>query len=624
MRKGAVGWPAGRVEDVGSRRLRWIAVGLLAAGAYACTGTISGGDGNDARSGVSGVHGAHGSSSSGDGSSDGSGDGNANGSNGNANDSDGNANGGSDPGGADAPGGAMDPATSGWPAFGEPTAFQLRRLTTEQYVASVKTLLGVSTDGMPGIEKVSPAGGFSAIGATSASVSSAGVGQFEDAARFLAAAVFAPGGPRDRVVPCTPTGVGDSKCFEAFVRSFGPKVFRRPLSADEITRYTTLTSDLAATTNDAEQALEGTLGAFLQSPNFLYLAEVGESDPDNADRYRFSDYEMAARLSYFLTNDVPDDQLTAAAASGALLTSDGIATEVARLLALPGARESVRSFFASLLSLDNLDTLHRPVEVFPAFTDTLGPAMKQETLLGIEDLVFERDGDYRSLFDSHETFVNAELAALYGVDAPSGDGFARVTLPESTGRAGLLSQAGVLAARDHGDQTSPTRRGLFILTRLLCQDLPLMPPANLTIPPPPTGNLTARQRLEEHAQNAVCNACHRTMDPVGLSLEHFDAMGAYRETDHGMTIDDTGMIDGQSYQGVVGLGAMLRDHPALGPCLIQSLYGVAVGHLATDFDRATFAALVDDFDMNDGRVRALLTAIATSDGFRYLPVPDGN
>jgi hypothetical protein len=197
-------------------------------------------------------------------------------------------------------------------------------------------------------------------------------------------------------------------------------------------------------------------------------------------------------------------------------------------------------------------------------------------------------------------------------------------LPASTGRAGLLTQAGVLAARDHGDQTSPTRRGLFILTRLLCQDLPLMPPANLTIPPPPTGNLTARQRLEEHAQNAVCNACHRTMDPVGLSLEHFDAMGAYRETDHGMPIDDSGQIDGQSYQGAVGLGAMLRAHPALGPCLIQSLYDVAVGHLATDFDHETFAALVQHFDANDGRIRSLLAAIATSDGFRYLPIPEGN
>jgi hypothetical protein len=583
-------------------------LGLFAATACSCTGTIGGaGDPDHARDNA----GARDHRDGGNG------------------DTNGNSNGdGTDGGGKLAeqtPGAMRAGATDdGWPAFGEPAAFQLRRLTTEQYLASVTSLLGVSAKGMPAIEKVSPAAGFSAIGASSASVSSNGVGQFEEAARFFAAAVFAKDAARSRVVPCTPSGVDDAKCFESFVRSFGAKAFRRPLTQDEITRYTGLSSELAALTGDPEQALEATLSAFLQSPNFLYLAEAGAPDPDHSDRYRFDDYEMASRLSYFLLNDMPDAALIDAAASGALLDTDGIAAEVTRLLALPAAHDAVRAFFASLLSLDNLDTLSRPVEVFPAFTPTLGPAMKEETLLGIDDLVFERDADYRTLFDRKETFVNAELAALYGVPAPDTDGFARVALPASTGRAGLFAQAGVLAARDHGDQTSPTRRGLFILTRLICQKLPLMPPANLTIPPPPTGKLTARQRLEEHAKNDVCAGCHRTMDPVGLSLEHFDAMGVYRETDHDMPIDDTGEINGQKYQGVIGLGAMLRDHPALRPCLIQSLYQVAVGHLATDFDRETFGSLVDDFDANEGRIRSLLTAIATSDGFRYLPVPEEN
>jgi len=131
--------------------------------------------------------------------------------------------------------------------------------------------------------------------------------------------------------------------------------------------------------------------------------------------------------------------------------------------------------------------------------------MKQETLLTFDDLVFTRDGDYRHLFDQQETFVNNELAGLYGVTAPSGAAFARATLPMTSGRVGLLGQAGVLAARDHSDGTSPTKRGLFVLTRLLCQDLPLMPPANLQIPPPPTGLITARQRRSKsNAKNAVC------------------------------------------------------------------------------------------------------------------------
>jgi hypothetical protein len=476
---------------------------------------------------------------------------------------------------------------------------------------------------MPPVEGVSAVGGFSAIGASTAALSSAGVGQFEGAARFLAHAAFAPAS-RQKLVPCTPAGVADTTCLGAFVTTFGQRAFRRPLTSDESTRYTAAAAQAAMALGDAWQGLEAITTAFLQSPGFLYLTEVGEPDPQSAGRLRFTSYEMASRLAYFLTNDTPDDALLAAAASNALVTPAGVQAQAARLLALPAAHDAVGSFFRALLALDNLDTFTRPTALFPQYTGTIGAAMKQETLLGIDDLVFAGDGDYRHLFDRTDTFLNAELAGLYGVPAPAGTGFQRVTLPASTHRAGLLGQAGVLAARDHADGTSPTRRGLFVLTRLLCQNLPLAPPANLTIPPPPTGNITARQRLEQHASNAVCAACHQETDPVGLSLEHFDAMGAWRDTDHGLPIDDTGSYGGKTFQGELGLGAMLRDHPALEPCLAQALYGVGVGHLPTEFDRPTFTALVQGLTTNaaGAHIRALLAAIVASDGFRYLPKPN--
>jgi hypothetical protein len=521
--------------------------------------------------------------------------------------------------GAGGAGGTSSPSNDGFPVFGATTAFQLRRLTTEQYTTSAQTLLGVSTSGMPPIEEVSPVGGFSAIGAASGSVSGMGVAQFENAARFLAHAAFASDATKAKLVPCTPTGVADTKCLGSFVTTFGPRAFRRPLTTDEITRYTAAVTQAAQSLGDAWQGLEAITSAFLQSPNFIYMAEIGAPDPANAGRLRFTSYEMASRLSYFLTNNTPDDALLAAAAADGLVTPAGVQAQATRLLALPAAHTAVGSFFRALLALDNLDTLTRPVELFPKYTPTIGAAMKQETLSVVDDLVFASDGDYRHLFDQTDTFVNAELAGLYGVPAPPGTGFARVTLPASAHRAGLLGQAGVLAARDHADGTSPTRRGLFVLTRLICQNLPLAPPANLTIPPPPTGMLTARQRLSQHASNAVCAACHQQTDPVGLALEHFDAMGVWRDTDHGMPIDDSGAYGGQSFQGEIGLGAMLRDHPALEPCLVQALYGVGVGHLATEFDRATFTSLVHDFGANGARVRGLLSSIIASDGFRYLP-----
>lgn len=513
---------------------------------------------------------------------------------------------------------------SGWPSFTDARAYQLRRLTTQQYAASVASLLGVDASGMPAIEHVSPVGGFEEIGASSASVSGMGVSQFEDAARYLAHAAFDSAGPGRKQVPCKPAGVDDSACFTSFVRAFGQRAFRRPLTDEESDRYAGLLKTVAGATNDAWQGIEAAASAFLQSPSFLYITEVAEPDPDDTKRQRYTSYEMAARLSYFLLGDTPDDALLQAAAAGKLQSADDVKQQAMRLLDSEDAHAAVRRFFGNLLALGNLDTLSRPTEVFPQFTPTLGKALKQETEQVIDDLVFARDADYRSLFDQSETFVNAELAKLYGVSAPSGTGFARVKLPASSHRAGLFGQAGVLAARDHSDGTSPTRRGLFLLTRLLCQDLPLMPPANLQIPQPPSGLITARERLEEHTSNAVCASCHAITDPVGLSLEHFDALGVYRDDDRGLTIDDSGRLDSKDYKGEIELGTLLHAHPALGPCLIQSLYGVAVGHLPTSFDRDSFADLVQQFDQNGARVRGLLASIVASDGFRYLPVPESH
>src|SRR4051794_4551827 len=283
--------------------------------------------------------------------------------------------GGTRSGGTGATGGSKAPGSSsggdGGPAFVPTTSFQLRRLTTEQYKATVETLLGGSTAGMPSVERVSPSAGFSAIGASTASVSGAGVGQFEDAARFLAAAAFAPT-LRQKLVPCTPKGPTDTACIGSFVTAFRQRIFRRPLTTDEVMRYTTAAAQVGMATNDVWQGLEAITSAFLQSPHFLYLTEVGVPDPQKAGRYRLTGYEMAARLSYFLTNDTPDDALLAAAASNALGTPQGVEAQAARLLASPAARDTLRSFFTTLLSLDNLDTLARPKELFPKFSPTLG------------------------------------------------------------------------------------------------------------------------------------------------------------------------------------------------------------------------------------------------------------
>lgn len=509
--------------------------------------------------------------------------------------------------------------TDGWPGFIPTETFQLRRLTTDQYVSTVTALLGVSATGMPPIEPVSPVNGFQSIGASASVVSGGGVGQYEDASIFFSAQALSTPSLRTRNVPCAPSGVLDTTCFRAFVSQFGPKAFRRPLAPDEVDRYATLVADVATLTSDPWAGIEAGLSAFLQSPNFLYLSEVGEADPSRPGRFRFTAPELAARLSYFLTQGPPDAALLAAAASGELFTDDGVKAQAERLLSLPAARTAVRGFFTELLALNSLDNLSRPTTLFPRFTPTLGAALKEETLLALEDATFGTDRDYRALFDAEATYVNAELAAFYGLPVPSTPGFSRVAFPAGSPRGGLLSQAGVLAPHDNGPTTSPTRRGLFVLDRLLCQPLALSPPSDLDIPPPPTGTLTARQRLEQHVSNPTCAACHQKMDGVGLSLERFDSLGVYRETERGLPIDDSGALDGQTYAGAKGLGSLLRSHPAVSPCLASAAYAAGVGHRLTEFDKDGFGRALGGFDQSGSKVRALLLSITLSEGFRSPP-----
>ncbi|MFT3712989.1 MAG: DUF1592 domain-containing protein [Archangium sp.] len=513
--------------------------------------------------------------------------------------------------------------STGWPGRFAPTSdiSGLRRLTTEQYLASVRSILGVDPVGIPSTEPVSPIGGFASIGASSAVISAVGVGKFEDASRALAAAAFSNTSLRSSLTPCTPSGNTDTACFQNFARTFGLKAFRRPLDVEEVDRYATLASTLATNSNDVWAGLEGTASAFLQSPNFLYMVEVGEADPAAPERNRLTSYEMATRLAYFLTNDTPDATLLAAAEADQLITEEGIRLQAERLLATNGARKAVRSYFSNLLALEGLDTLSRSPTVFPAFTPTIGAALKEETLLGMEDLVFTRDGDYRSVFDQQDSFLNQELATFYGVTWPSGaTGFQKLSTVAGQ-RPGLLGQGGVLAVHDGVNSTSPTKRGLFVLTRLLCMNLPLSPPGDLVIPNPPSGRMTARQRLEIHDQNATCAGCHKSMDSVGLSLEHFDALGTWRLDDRGMELDTSGVIEGRAYEGEPGLSKMLREHPAVCACLMQSLYGNGVGRLATEFDQPTYAAMVDAFETSGGKLKPMLLRIATSDGFRTIPPP---
>ncbi len=484
----------------------------------------------------------------------------------------------------------------------------LRLLTPTQYRNSVADVLGE-------VEVETIGQWRSSIAAAQGGVSAALVEDYEEAALAVSLEVFADPARRMEVAGCSPTMDADDACVVEVIERLGRRAWRRPLEADEVERYAgvaTATAELLE--NDPWQGLGYAVGGLLQSPNFLYRVEVGEPIDEESDRTRLNGYELASRLSYLAWNTTPDEALLDAVEDGAFDDSEGIAGEVQRLLDSPRAREGAVQVFVDMLDLDALLSLQKDSVLLPAFTPTIGPSMREELVHTIEDTVV--DGrDLRRLFDTPNGYVNAELAALYGISGEFDESFTEVALPE--GRGGLLTLGGFLAINSGEASTSPTKRGLLVRTVLMCQSIPPPPPDVEAELPEPEGEepKTKREQLSEHADNPACATCHDFMDPIGFGLETFDALGGYRLTDHGLPIDPSGELDGEPFADAVELGSRLSENPALAGCMVRNLYRYAVGHVEQPDEGPILeqmnAALAD----NDYDLRAAIEVLVTHEAF---------
>ncbi len=488
----------------------------------------------------------------------------------------------------------------------------LKRLTGEQYRNSLRDVLGEDLVLPTAVEPDIAAAGLLAIGASRTTISSWGVEQYESAAYSLAAQIMEDGTRRASLVPCAPAALTDDDCARAFITQLGLRLWRRPLIAEESDALVAVAHDAAMTLGDFHKGLEFALAALLQSPNFLYRAELGSSG-------RYDDFELATRLSYFLWNTTPDDELLTAAEAGELATDDGLAAQVHRMLESDRAHQGVRRFFSDLWHLYRLDGLNKDPSLFPHYSTDLGGYAREETLLGIEHLVFDLDGDYRDLFTTGETFVNRHLAALYGVRAPEREGFGRVELAEAGGRRGFLGQVSFLALNSHPASSSAVLRGHFVRSVLLCQPIP-PPPVNLNTALPEVTETarTLRERDVVHLQDSSCAGCHSRMDPIGLGFENFDGIGRWRTEDNGATIDATGDLDGAAFQNAWELGQVVHDHPDLPRCLVENMYQYATGTETGEGERALVDVLAERFAQSGYRIKSLLFDIVTSPGFRQV------
>jgi hypothetical protein len=271
------------------------------------------------------------------------------------------------------------------------------------------------------------------------------------------------------------------------------------------------------------------------------------------------------------------------------------------------------------MNLAHLDGLDKLPEKFPQITATLGPSMRVQMERMFEENVFERQGDFRDILTTRDTYLNEDLARVYGIDGISGLDWVPITLPDDGRRPGILTAPGFLALNAHKSQTSPTHRGRFIRVNLFCQDIPPPPPGiNTTLPEPdPNTPTTLRQRLDEHRTNPQCAGCHDRMDPIGFAFESYDAIGVYRDVEeNGLAIDTKTSVDGTDLNGASDMAAFIASLPNVGACIARRFYEHAGAHLAGSSDEAAVETLVDDFVGRDYSFQQLVLALVTNDGYR--------
>ncbi|MEZ4475243.1 MAG: DUF1592 domain-containing protein [bacterium] len=423
--------------------------------------------------------------------------------------------------------------------------------------------------------------------------------------------------PTHRLVGCD---LGVDACLEATLARLGRRLWRRPLSADELAAVVAIGRDAARELGDRRQGLVFGLATLLQSPWFLFRPTLGAADGDVRP---VTDWEYASRLAFFLWDSGPDEGLLAAAEAGDLARPASRRAWVEAMLDDPRAHRGIRAFFNDYLRLRELDGLIKDPVLFTRFSPELGAMAREETLATLEHLVLEVGGDYRAAFTGQTTFLNRKLAALYGVPAPAAEGFARTELPADGPRAGLLGHASLLAQNAHPVSSSATLRGRFIRETLLCGTIPA-PPADVdtSLPEPSPDLPTLRDRVAVHMTAPSCRGCHQIMDPIGLGLEQFDGIGRFRATENDVPIDASGDLDGLAFVDARSLGEAVAAHPRLGACLTRKLYAYALGRPPTAGEEGELVRLERRFAASGYQVKALLAAIALSDGLRTIARPE--
>jgi mono/diheme cytochrome c family protein len=457
---------------------------------------------------------------------------------------------------------------------------------------------------------------------------------------FTLTGPYKPTGPGDtpsrrKIFLCKPSGSGDPStgsgssrasssddqdaCARRIISTFARRAYRGMVTPTDLQRLMEFYQAGKKTT--FEKGLQTALDRIIASPKFIFRTEKDPIGAAAGTVYRISDYELASRLSFFLWSSIPDDQLLQAARLDTLHTPAVLNQQVKRMLADPKSEALIANFAGQWLYLRNLKNFQPNSNEFPDFDDNLRNSLQRETELFFASVVRE-NRNVVDLMTADYTFLNERLAKHYGIPNIYGSHFRRVTLKDDA-RRGLLGKGAILMVTSHADRTSPVVRGKWILDNLLNAPPPPMPN---NVPPLNESAvragrvLTMRERMEEHRANPVCASCHKIMDPIGLSMENFDAVGAWRTRDGGTLgspINASGeLLDGTKVDGVVTLRqALVRRPEHFVSTVTEKLMTYALGRGLAYYDMPAVRAIVRD-TAPDYRFTSIVQGIVNSVPFQ--------
>ncbi|MAT51767.1 MAG: hypothetical protein CMK32_11355 [Porticoccaceae bacterium] len=507
---------------------------------------------------------------------------------------------------------------------GPPT---VKLISQPQYANTVAYIFGDDIEVPPQFPPVAREDGLLSLGYANTAITPVVVERFYRYGQSVAEQVLGPD-RRSYFVPCTPASVktADGECARDFIVPIGRLLYRRTLSSDEVAAYVDLANTAATQLQDFYQGLSYVLSAMMASPEFVFIWDRLEDDPDNPGQVRLDAYSKASRLSFFFWNSTPDDQLLNAAETGQIHTEEGVRRQVERLVGSPRLKQSIRAFFADMLMFDHFENLAKDSVIYPAYGPGVSGDAAEQSLRTITHHLVDNLGDYRDLFTTRETFLTNTLAALYRVPVEPSREFVPHEFAEDSHRDGLLTQVAFLSLHSHPGRSSPTLRGKGLRESLLCQEVPRPPPnVDFSNFEDAAGDFkTARERLVRHSSDPACANCHKITDPIGLGFENFDGAGQFRAREGGALIDASGELDGIPFADASALGEAVKQHPGTTECVVSRLLANAINRPNRAEDVAVIDDLLGDFAQHGYRITDLMRSIALSEAFFAVaePSPD--